>query len=261
MAYGLFALGLIYFLFSRDFAGSRTCLLKWVPRILYGAGEVAYRLCSRCAGSGTASTIAAVASTMRGPMGGTIALTLYLCLLGAGFTMRHHWGSDTATQSIEKFSEHEAWFWQFSLFAIGITLIRALRGDTSLSGSGENWLLYWYRVLYDITFEPSTLAHIMLLALALAGQKFFFLLPVLLLDVVSLSETCMDVVRAVTRPFKSLMMALWLFLVVLYVFSSVGMFLFGEQFQSGDDDGASNPCPDMLHCYIQVRADVEPRTF
>jgi hypothetical protein len=99
---------------------------------------------------------------------------------------------------------------------------------------------------------PST--HISL-RLCILKLQYYFVLPILLLDVVMLSETCMDVVRAVTRPFKSLMITLWLFLIVLYVFSSVGMYMFGDQFLSSgeDDDGVINPCPDLLHCYIQVR--------
>ena len=75
-------------------------------------------------------------------------------------------------------------------------------------------------------------------------------MPALLLDVVMLVDICRDVVRALSSPFKSLLITGWLFLIVLYVFASVGMYLFGEQYSSSDDDGAVNPCPDVLRCFV-----------
>jgi hypothetical protein len=70
-----------------------------------------------------------------------------------------------------------------------------------------------------------------------------------LLDVVLLSPACGDVVKSVSRPIKSLLLTGWLFMCVLLIFTSLGMFLFGDLYSSDTD---VNPCPDLLRCYMET---------
>jgi hypothetical protein len=116
---------------------------------------------------------------LRGPLGVLLALSLYLASVGVAFVVRRHYqGEETAAEPnastktgslATSFYDSESWFWQLSLFFIGVTIVTGLRGDGSEASSGRFWLLDVYRVAYDIVFEPSTFGHLILLILALLG--------------------------------------------------------------------------------------------
>jgi hypothetical protein len=110
-----------------------------------------------------------------------------------------------------------------------------------------------YCEAYDIVIEPDTLTHIALILFVAFGLGgYFFCFPLLLFDVMNMSVILSNVLRAIYRPLRSLLLTLWLFIIILFVYTSIGMYYFNDQYVSGDDDGAVNPCPDLLRCFIQT---------
>ncbi|CAM9604900.1 unnamed protein product [Chrysoparadoxa australica] len=110
----------------------------------------------------------------------------------------------------------------------------------------------YYDTAYDVATQPEISFTILFWLLGVFGFLRAYLWSFLLVDFVSLSETTMNVLRAVTRPWKALVLMWCLFIIVVTMFASTGYFVFGNSmYVEGDDDDAPN-CTTALECWWNV---------
>ena len=86
------------------------------------------------------------------------------------------------------------------------------------------------------TFMPC--ACCLLLLLHALGNDFYFV-SLCLLDIISFSPRLQNVQKAVSRPFEDLIRVFLLYAVVIFVFATWGLYIFGEVIVY-EDDGSTH---------------------
>ena len=85
--------------------------------------------------------------------------------------------------------------------------------------------------LPQILFDMELMRHVGYLILCISGlfvHPFFF--SVLLFDVISREETLLNVIRSVTKNFRSIFFTAFLAIILVYLFSIVGFVFFQDDF-------------------------------
>ena len=93
-----------------------------------------------------------------------------------------------------------------------------------------------YDIMFSFIVEPETFANLLFLIVQVAGFFRFYFLAFPLLDLVSLSQRLINVIKSVTHNVTDLMLVFTLMLFVAYIFSMMGLFLFGQNYAENADD-------------------------
>ena len=138
-----------------------------------------------------------------------------------------------------------------------------------------------FSLFFDTAFkfiaEPDTLGNLIWLSCLLVGEFRFYFLAFPLLDIVALSPRLINVIKSVTLNLTDLALVFMLMIFVAYIFSMMGLFMFGQQYlvledefslEAGLDDGKygnvttaegvvapageTMTCFDLLSCFAQT---------
>ena len=179
----------------------------------------------------------------------SVSLCAYL-VFGLGLAMQQQPDLQFGEFPSRGLQKLEGYGW-FGLVVMASWFLFALRQFWSARNKG---LRATFCVAIDILAHHEVYWHATMVALAVGTSMRFFFAPVILLDIVTFNETLSNVVNAAVRPYKQLLMTFVLFLIVILVYTSFGMFFFGDHFVS-DDDAGEHTCPDLLRCFLAVASN------
>jgi hypothetical protein len=119
--------------------------------------------------------------------------------------------------------------------------------------SPHNFLEEIFCIVYDLLTIPAIFEHLSCTLLLLFGYNYLYFYAFVLLDMVSMSEHMKNVVRAVTRPIKSLCSVFILFIFVVLIFAIIGFFIFDDAYiingyELGVDDLGAVSASENTYC-------------
>ena len=175
----------------------------------------------------------------------------------------------STTEYIAVFVTDMRWYWETCLVLLGAWYFKSLR--IYLAGSRITGFASKYCEVYDILSETQTSVHVAFIVLIFLGYNgYLYCYGLLLFDIMNMSVILANVLRAIIRPIQSLLLTFWLFIIVIYVYTGIGLQYFGDLYVNSNDDGAINPCPDFLTCMVQAilvgfakpeEQNMEPTTY
>ena len=100
----------------------------------------------------------------------------------------------------------------------------------------DHHVAFTFCTTFTALTEQRTLALIIFTACMCAGMVRWYLCPLALLDIVTLSERLQTVLNSVIKPVDDLVRVFLLMIFVIYIFSTIGLWTFGTMFEFWDDD-------------------------
>ena len=138
--------------------------------------------------------------------------------------------------------------------AVAFTFIFVMKLLPSLRKYWEGTMTPWgfnYCIIYDVFTNGDTLFYILYYVCAILARygKYHYFYVYHLMDVVVMSETLKNVVKAVTNPIQQLAMTTLLGVFIIYAFTVINFYFFqGDMY----NESGRNECDNMLLCFGQV---------
>jgi hypothetical protein len=120
----------------------------------------------------------------------------------------------------------------------------------------QSRLMQNYCHLYEVVMDPPLRNHILLLVIIIAGSGNPIFYSMALLDILTMSSALQSVLQAVIKPANQLSQTLFLFVIVICIYTAVAYYTFGVlSFGNLDDDAPDDAyedkyCESLMSCFV-----------